>query len=68
VRQLGNARLLTMRGDGHTAYGNGSPTCIDPAVERYLFTLTPPAKGTTCIQDVPFARPAARALIPRIRR
>ena len=28
VRELGNARLLTMRGDGHTAYGGNSP-CID---------------------------------------
>jgi pimeloyl-ACP methyl ester carboxylesterase len=59
VRELGNARLLTMRGDGHTAYGFGSPTCIDPAIERYLFTLELPAKGTTCVQSIPFARPAA---------
>jgi hypothetical protein len=29
--QLGNIRLLTMRGDGHTAYGGNSP-CIDDAV------------------------------------
>ena len=37
VRTLGNARLLTMRGDGHTAYSAAnSPTCINPAVEAYV--------------------------------
>jgi pimeloyl-ACP methyl ester carboxylesterase len=61
VRELGNARLLTMRGDGHTAYGSGSPTCIDPAIERYLITVALPAAGATCRQDVPFSRPQARA-------
>ena len=30
--QLGNVRFLTMVGDGHTAYQNGSPTCIDSAI------------------------------------
>ena len=60
VGELGNAHLLTMRGDGHTAYGNGSPTCIDPAIEQYLITLALPAKGTTCVQDVPFSGTAAR--------
>jgi pimeloyl-ACP methyl ester carboxylesterase len=57
VRDLGNARLLTMRGDGHTAYENGSPDCIDPAIESYLNTLTLPAAGTSCRQDIPFAQP-----------
>jgi pimeloyl-ACP methyl ester carboxylesterase len=57
---LGNARLLTMNGDGHTSYGSGSPDCIDPAVEDYLNTLTLPARGTKCKQDIPFA--AAQAL------
>jgi pimeloyl-ACP methyl ester carboxylesterase len=61
VRELGNARLLTMRGDGHTAYGNGSPDCIDPAIENYLFTLALPAPGTQCRQDVPFAAPQQQA-------
>jgi pimeloyl-ACP methyl ester carboxylesterase len=61
VRQLGNARLLTMTGDGHTAYGNGSPDCIDPAIEDYINTLALPAKGTKCKQDVPFAQPQAVA-------
>jgi pimeloyl-ACP methyl ester carboxylesterase len=63
VNQLGNARLLTMIGDGHTAYGNGSPDCIDTAIEAYVNTLALPDPGTKCRQNVPFAQPqAARAL------
>ena len=59
--ELGNVRLLTMRGDGHTAYGGNSP-CIDSAVNAYVETLTLPARGTICQQDVPFgAAPLARA-------
>ena len=60
VRQLGNARLLTMIGDGHTAYLEGSP-CIDAAIEGYLEAGTVPAAGTVCRQDVPFALPQAQA-------
>jgi pimeloyl-ACP methyl ester carboxylesterase len=56
VRQLDNARLLTMIGDGHTAYLEGSP-CIDAAIEGYLEAGTVPAAGTVCRQDVPFALP-----------
>jgi pimeloyl-ACP methyl ester carboxylesterase len=59
VRDLGNARLLTMRGDGHTAYGNGSPDCIDAAIEQYVNTLALPAPGTSCRQNIPFAQPQA---------
>jgi pimeloyl-ACP methyl ester carboxylesterase len=70
VMQLGNARLLTMTGDGHTAY-DGFPAdgfnsqCTDTAVEAYLFDLTLPAPGTKCPQDqpaFPAAAPAAKAL------
>jgi pimeloyl-ACP methyl ester carboxylesterase len=57
VRELGNARLLTMRGDGHTAYG-GNSACIDAAVDAYLEELTLPAEGTVCRQEVPFEQPA----------
>jgi hypothetical protein len=53
---LGNARLLTMEGDGHTAYGGNSP-CIDSATESYLVSLTLPPEGTVCSQEVPFAAP-----------
>lgn len=62
VRDLGNARLLTMRGDGHTAYGGGNSKCIDAAVDAYFERGTVPAAGTTCRQQVPFTAPApARA-------
>jgi pimeloyl-ACP methyl ester carboxylesterase len=70
VRELGNARLLTMRGDGHTAYGNGSPDCIDPAIENYVNTLTLPAKGTSCRQNIPFAQAQQarpQTLAPQVR-
>ncbi|HEY3019626.1 MAG TPA: alpha/beta hydrolase [Solirubrobacteraceae bacterium] len=64
VRELGTARLLTMRGDGHTAYG-GNSECIDAAVDGYLLDGTLPPAGTVCRQQVPFAFPPlsqARAL------
>jgi hypothetical protein len=67
VRQLGNARLLTMTGDGHTAY-DGYPAdgynseCADKAIEAYLFELALPAEGTKCGQDWPdFTAPAPAA-------
>jgi pimeloyl-ACP methyl ester carboxylesterase len=62
LRTLGNARLLTMRGDGHTAYGGNSP-CIDSAVNAYLIEGTLPAAGTTCRQEVPFAQPTDSAAV-----
>jgi pimeloyl-ACP methyl ester carboxylesterase len=68
VTELGNARLLEMRGDGHTAYPRNSP-CINSAVEAYLKDLTVPAKGTVCQQEVPFQAPepaAARSGSPVI--
>ena len=61
--QLGNARLLTMRGDGHTASFNGNSVCIDSAVQAYLEALTVPARGAACNQEVPFA--ANRAMSHR---
>jgi pimeloyl-ACP methyl ester carboxylesterase len=56
ARELGNARLITMAGDGHTAYGANSP-CINSAVEAYLTATALPAAGTVCQQQVPFAPP-----------
>jgi pimeloyl-ACP methyl ester carboxylesterase len=53
VADLGNARLLTMEGDGHTAYG-GNSACVDGATETYLVSLLPPAEDTVCQQEVPF--------------
>ncbi|WP_425246022.1 alpha/beta hydrolase [Streptomyces sp. NEAU-NA10] len=46
-RQLSSARLLTYRGDGHTAYGRGS-TCIDSTINAYLLRGTPPANEKRC--------------------
>ena len=51
---MGNARLLTMIGDGHTAY-KGESACVDAAVENYLLGGTLPAAGTICKQDVTFS-------------
>jgi pimeloyl-ACP methyl ester carboxylesterase len=51
--ELGNDRLLTMRGDGHTAYG-GNSQCIDDFVNAYIETLALPPVGTVCNQEVPF--------------
>jgi pimeloyl-ACP methyl ester carboxylesterase len=56
VRTLGNARLLTMAGDGHTAYGRNS-ACVDSATDSYLIAGTLPVEGTVCQQEVPFAAP-----------
>jgi pimeloyl-ACP methyl ester carboxylesterase len=57
TEQLGNARLLTMDGDGHTAYG-GKSACIDSATDSYLVSGTLPAEGTVCPHEVPFESPA----------
>ena len=56
VRELGNARLLTMDGDGHTAFGRNS-ACIDSATASYLIAGDLPAAGTVCQQEVPFVAP-----------
>jgi pimeloyl-ACP methyl ester carboxylesterase len=61
VRELANARLLTMRGDGHTAYG-GNSACIDAAVDAYVDEGTLPPVGTQCPQDAGFSAPQAQAL------
>jgi pimeloyl-ACP methyl ester carboxylesterase len=59
VRQLREARLLTMRGDGHTAYG-GNSACIDEAVNTFLNEGDLPAPGTTCRQEVDAFPPATQ--------
>lgn len=45
--QLKSGVLLSLDGDGHTAYLQGSP-CITTAVDRYLVSQQPPASGTLC--------------------
>jgi pimeloyl-ACP methyl ester carboxylesterase len=46
ARQLGNARLLTRDGPGHTAYFNS--TCVQTWTDQFFATLTLPPKGTVC--------------------
>ena len=60
VRDLGNARLLTMRGDGHTAYNAANSTCIDPARRDYVNDRQLPAAGhDSARQEVGFEAPAS---------
>jgi pimeloyl-ACP methyl ester carboxylesterase len=59
--RLGNARLLTMRGDGHGAYLLGGSPCIDRTVEAYLVAGAVPAAGAACAQRVRFRRPSRAA-------
>jgi pimeloyl-ACP methyl ester carboxylesterase len=47
--QLTRGVLLTRDGYGHTGYGFSS--CVRSDVDRYLETLAPPARGTTCASD-----------------
>jgi pimeloyl-ACP methyl ester carboxylesterase len=47
ARILGNARLLSWDGEGHTSYLQGS-SCIDQRVNAFLVQGTLPAPGTTC--------------------
>ena len=43
------SRLITLKGEGHTAYGRGS-ACIDDAVDNYLVKGTVPPKKLMCTQ------------------
>ena len=47
TKTLGNARLLTWNGEGHTSYLNGS-SCIDHYVDDYLVDETLPPVGKVC--------------------
>ncbi len=61
VRDLGNARLLTLRGDGHGAITDFNP-CVLGWFAPYLENGTLPPEGTVCEQGFdPFATPAAAA-------
>lgn len=51
VDELGNARLLTLDGQGHAASYSGRSTCIDDAVTAYLLDGDLPAEGTVCLDD-----------------
>jgi pimeloyl-ACP methyl ester carboxylesterase len=53
-RDLARARLLTVRGYGHTEFHNPS-TCVTNYEVRYLLTGHLPPQGTVCAQNtVPF--------------
>jgi pimeloyl-ACP methyl ester carboxylesterase len=45
--QLRSGVLLSLDGDGHTAYLQGNP-CITSAVDRYLVTGTAPKRNSMC--------------------
>jgi pimeloyl-ACP methyl ester carboxylesterase len=58
THQLANARLLVVRGYGHTTLLNPS-TCASNYMTAYFRTGALPPKGTACPQDLPpFAAPA----------
>ena len=44
---LSSGVLLGWNGDGHTAYGEGSP-CVDTIVNDYLIDLAVPRSGMVC--------------------
>ena len=45
--ELDTAHLLTVDGEGHTAFGAGNP-CVDGTVEAYLIELELPDEGFEC--------------------
>lgn len=47
TKVMGNARLLTWNGQGHTSYLQGSD-CVDAAVDAYLVDGAVPRAGTVC--------------------
>jgi pimeloyl-ACP methyl ester carboxylesterase len=55
VSELGNARLLTVNGDGHTSMYVEPSTCRDNAELAYLVSGKLPAKGAVCqVNALPF--------------
>jgi len=47
AHQLVTGHLLTLNGDGHTAYFRGNQ-CIDNAIDAYLLSGTLPKSGLVC--------------------
>jgi pimeloyl-ACP methyl ester carboxylesterase len=60
VRDLGNARLVTYRGDGHGVITDLNPCALGHLV-AYLDELAVPPAGAQCVQDAPFPALAARS-------
>ena len=65
ARTMGNARLLTWDGEGHTSYMQGSG-CIDSYVDSYLLTDALPPPNITCPRRPPATpRTDTRAVLTR---
>jgi pimeloyl-ACP methyl ester carboxylesterase len=65
--ELGNARLLSLNGYGHTSIL--SSTCVDEKTNNYILTSQVPPAGTLCQADAsPFATAtaAAKAGVPEL--
>ena len=45
-----NAKVLTLKGEGHTGHGRGNK-CIDRAVNRFFLTGQSPSKSLICTQN-----------------
>jgi len=59
VRELGNARLLTVNGDGHTSEYSEPSACRDTAKQAYLISLKLPPHGKVCAVDqLPWGLPS----------
>ena len=58
VRDLGNARMFTYRGDGHGVITDLNLCMLVPFV-TYLEDQTLPPEGASCDQNAPFGTPAA---------
>jgi pimeloyl-ACP methyl ester carboxylesterase len=65
ARDLGRARLVQVRADGHTAYQRTGP-CADAVIDAYLLDGTLPAAGVVCGAEQPFTRYTPPA--PTVRR
>lgn len=63
VADLGNARLLTFRGDGHDVLTSFDP-CVVGAIVGYLEELALPASVAVCRREPPFTPPAAPGAPP----
>lgn len=51
VRELGNARLLTLEASGHIASFSNRSACADAAASAYLLEGELPPEGTVCAAD-----------------
>jgi pimeloyl-ACP methyl ester carboxylesterase len=58
TRELGNARLLRVDGDGHTSEYSEPSACRDAAKQVYLISLKPPPPGEACpVDQLPWGLP-----------